>query len=135
MKSNTGFQLRHTNKQIMANNKMGQNVILLLTSLVERVLQSSGRPGKTVSMTMVGKPAIMCSLAARPPSAAAAVTACWKSTAPTRVSRAESFSNVLTPGSCSSFDSATAWRSFCCRRSWSLVKGTCSDGCDFGGKQ
>lgn len=61
-------------------------------SRVETVLWSSEEPGNTVSTTMAGIPDSICSSAAWPPSAAAAVRACWKSTAPTRVSRAESFS-------------------------------------------
>lgn len=89
----------------------------ILTSLVERVLFSSSDSGEMVSTTMVSNPAKICSSAARPPSAAAAVRACWESTAPTRVSLAELSSYILTPGRISSSDSATASRI----RSWSAA--------------
>lgn len=69
-----------------------------LTNRVETVLWSSAGPGNMVSTTMAEIPEDICSSAASPPSAAAAVSACWKSTAPTRVSRAKSFSYVLTAG-------------------------------------
>lgn len=70
-------------------------------------------PGKRVSTTMAGTPESMCSEAARPPSAAAAVRACSKPTAPTKVRQAESFSKVLTQGRVLPSESATNWRISC----------------------
>lgn len=74
---------------------------------VETVACSSAGPGKTVSTTIAGTPDSRCSEAARPPSAAAAVRAWSKRTEPTRLSRAKSFSKVLTQGRVLSLESAT----------------------------
>lgn len=84
-----------------------------LTSRVETVLWGSEWPGNKVSTTIAGMPELICSSAACPPSAAAAVRACSKSTAPTKARQAESFSYVLTPGRTLSSESATAWRTSC----------------------
>lgn len=83
------------------------------TSLVETVLRSSGGLGTTVSTTITGLPEFRYSSATWPPSAAAAVSACSKLTAPTTVSRARSFSYVLTAGSEPPSESKTAWRMSC----------------------
>lgn len=80
---------------------------------METVACSSAGPGKTVSTTIAGTPESRCSEATRPPSAAAAVRAWSKRTEPTRLSRAKSFSKVLTQGRVLSLESATNW-SICC---------------------
>lgn len=77
------------------------------------MLCGSELPGNKVSTTIAGMPSLMCSSAACPPSAAAAVRACWKSTAPTKPSRDNSFSYVLTHGRLFSADSEIAWRTSC----------------------
>lgn len=93
-----------------------------LTSLVEMVLCSSGLPGKTVSTTIADMPYAMCSSAASPPSAAAAVRACSKATSPMTVSRAKSFSKVLTPGRFFFFPSIpSSYWEMASRISWSVV--------------
>lgn len=64
-----------------------------------------------------------CSEAASPPSAAAAVRAWLKPTAPTRLSRAKSFSYVLTQGSELPSDSTTAFKTSCSVDSEAVVFG------------
>ena len=80
---------------------------------METVACSSAGPGKIVSTTIAGTQDSRCSEAARPPSAAAAVRAWSKRTEPTKLSRAKSFSKVLTQGRVLSLESATNW-SICC---------------------